>query len=334
MDKKKIIIYIVGGIVSLCVLFVPEIISNAKENELEKPKITTVATTIVSDETGIITEKEIEVNSHEQSDLAVANWFAEYLTSEEQSSKDDSLIKNVSDYQFYARSLGLDKDYFFNPELWEVYYNDEINLNRDITEEDIYLIRLNPYKLLDLYAERVNKTVDELCADLSVSKQTLYYNWGYDPCSVDYEKEHKANKVTYSQKEEEIFGKFNYEDRASIMRTKMLVVSDGNVIFSDSPNDSLEIIRRDNLKTFSDEYYQYSKYSDEERKQQYSIDNIGIRAVIPIKIPNAYNDITDEYAADKEVTAMLNYSPFAYGCKSEDMIDIMSYFSTEVNEDE
>lgn len=287
-------------------------------------------------ETQITEIEEPEINIHENSDKAVADWFKEYFGNEDVSDKDDAKFTDTSDYQYYARTLGQDKNYFLVPEMWEVYYNDEVNLNRDITNEDIYLIRLDPYKLIDLYAENNQCTADELCKMLSASRQLLYYNWGYDPCSVNYGNEHEKNTLTYSEKEEKIFGKYNFENRENVMQCHMLIYNfeDDEMVYESNVSDHLKTQRRDKLKAFTDENYQYSMYSEDERNTAFETDGIGIRAVIPLNMPNAYNKIEDEYAVDRNVSAMVNVSPYSYGFTSEDIVDISVYFESESDEDE
>ena len=82
-----------------------------------------------------------------------------------------------------------------------MYYNPEINLNRDIDCKDVYLIRIDPNKLMDIYSARMGMSVDELCKGLAVTKEQLYYNWGFMPSSIDYETKHNNGEVTYSEKE-------------------------------------------------------------------------------------------------------------------------------------
>ena len=82
-------------------------------------------------------------------DKEIALWLKNYLVVPE-------YFLDIEDYQYYARAIGQDKDYFLNPDMWEVFYNSDINRNRDINGLDIYLVRLNPNKLLEVYAENNN----------------------------------------------------------------------------------------------------------------------------------------------------------------------------------
>ena len=175
-------------------------------------------------------------------DEIICNWMYKSLTDSEE-------FTDISNYQYYARTLGLEKDYFLDPQLWEVYYNPDLNINNEINGKEIYLIRLNPYQLLNIYAERNNCTVDELCAALSATKEQLYYNWGYNPAWVNYDKNHADLKVFASDKEISIFGASNSEDRAAVMRTHTLTVDtlDNNICSYSSAVDSRLKIRRMDL---------------------------------------------------------------------------------------
>lgn len=288
-----------------------------------------------TEETEEIATEAPAVNVHEESDRIVGEWFGYYLSAEDVSEKDSSIFSDQIDYQYYARGLGQDKDYFLSPDMWEVFYNEDININRDITGEDIYLIRLDPEKLLELYAKNNDTTVEGICQELSTTKDVLYYNWGYDPCSVNYASKHKDNKVAFSQKEIQIFGKVNFEERDTVMKTHMITVKDGEAVYSSELEDYLDILRRDTLQAFTDDCNIYSQYSDIEKNGVYKVDGISIRTVIPLNMPNADMSVweDEELIADRGVTAFLNYSPFSYGCKSEDKVNIMQYIE-EVSEDE
>lgn len=47
-------------------------------------------------------------------------------------------------------------------------------------------------------------TAEEVCSALGVTRDGLYYNFGYTSNSVDYAKNHKENKVTYPETEKKI----------------------------------------------------------------------------------------------------------------------------------
>lgn len=257
-----------------------------------------------------------------ESDKLVAKWFAEYIT-------DSENFSDITNYQYYARTLGLDKDYFLSAEMWQVFCNPEININRDIDCKDIYLIRIDPNKLMDIYSARMGITVEELCQTLSITREQLYYNWGYIPSSIDYETKHNNNTVTYSDKETEIFGEFNGENRVNVMKTHLLEVSyDGEISYSSSVSDRLRIKRRDILNTYTDDNYLYSSYNDEEKSAQFTVNGIGIRAVIPLTIPNAWNEAE---TTDRAISTMINVAPYAYGCTDADIIAVADYLTMEDN---
>ena len=124
-------------------------------------------TVVAESETTIVTEPPAPAVEYSDSDKMAIDWFIEDMT-------DSETFSDVTDYQYYARTLGLEKDYFLNPEMWEVFYSENININKDIDDKEYYLIRLNPYKLLDVYAEKNNTDVDKLCDSHSVSPAQLY----------------------------------------------------------------------------------------------------------------------------------------------------------------
>lgn len=273
-----------------------------------------------------VTELPIPEIEYSDSDKMAIDWFIEDMT-------DGETFSDVTDYRYYARTLGLDKDYFLNPEMWEVFYNEEININKDIDDKEYYLIRLNPYKLLDVYAENNNTDVDKLCDMLSVTPAQLYYNWGYNPVSVDYGSKHEKNTATYSEAEQKIFGAYNGEKRNTVMSTHLLVVdnAEGVCTYQSAMTGSLSIRRRDKLQAFTEISSIYSAYSEAEKSPAFKVNDIGIRTVIPITIPNAWNEALD---FDADITTMINVSPYSYGCIDEDIIDIMPYINKQAENKE
>lgn len=263
--------------------------------------------------------KNVPKVEYSESDKIAIDWFIEDMTEKE-------TFSDVTDYQYYARTLGLEKDYFLNPEMWEVFYSENININKDIDDKEYYLIRLNPYKLLDVYAEKNNTDVDKLCDSLSVSPAQLYYNWGYNPNSVDYGSKHEKNTATYSEEEQKIFGAYNSENRNVVMNTHLLIVdnAEGICTYQSTVTSSLSILRRDKLKAFTEISPLYSAYTEAEKSPAFSVNGIGIRAVIPLTLPNAWSEAAE---ADTSITAMINASPYAYGCTDNDIIDIMPYIN-------
>ncbi len=286
---------------------------------------TEIAESITKIEETTVEIQEVDIVEERETDKIVCNWLYNFLTDSEE-------FTDMYNYRYYARTLGLDKDYFLNPNMWEVYYNPEININNEINGQEIYLIRLNPYQLLNIYAERNNCTVDEICLSLSATKEQLYYNWGYNPAWVDYDKNHADLKVFASEKEINIFGASNGEDRAAVMRTHTITVdtADNNVCYYSSyVGNRLKIRRMDLLGAVSNDVSYYSGYTEQERNASFTVNGIGIRAVIPLSITNAWKNIVE---TDKEITPFVNVSPFAYGCTDENKIEIKDY--SKITEEE
>ncbi|MBD5445335.1 MAG: hypothetical protein HDR29_07270 [Lachnospiraceae bacterium] len=278
-----------------------------------------VGETLVT-ETTTVTETVPEVE-YSDSDKVAIDWLIEDMT-------DKETFSDMTEYQYYARTLGLDKDYFLNPEMWEVFYNEEININKDIDDKEYYLIRLNPYKLLDVYAEKNNTDVEKICDKLSVSPAQLYYNWGYNPVSVDYGSKHEKNTATYSEEEQKIFGTYNGEKRNIVMSTHLLIVdnAEGVCTYQSAMTSNLSIRRRDKLQAFTEITPIYSAYNEAEKSPAFFVNGIGIRTVIPLTLPNAWHEATEP---DNSITAMINASPYAYGCTDEDIVDIMLYINKQ-----
>lgn len=254
-------------------------------------------------------------------DKEIALWLKNYLVVPE-------YFLDIEDYQYYARAIGQDKDFFLNPDMWEVFYNSDINRNRDINGLDIYLVRLNPNKLLEVYAENNSCTVDELCKKISVSKEQLYYNWGYNPASINYYDNHKENKVEYSKDEQMIFGIYNSESRSTVMRTHLIVYdhNEHTITYRSQIDESYEIYRRDILKSYSSNAKLYSEFTEDEKNPAFKVNGIGIRAVIPLSIPNAFINAADTGLGDENVSVMINTSPFSYGCTDEDRLDLEAIY--------
>lgn len=260
-----------------------------------------------------LTQEEKELN-------AVSEWFSDSMTDEEE-------FSDTKEYQYYARTLGLEKDAFLSADMWEVFYSPDININREIDEKAYYLIRLDPKKLMDIYAENNNCTANDICGKMSLTADQLYYNWGYTVSAADYADNHEDNKATYSQLESDIFGQHNGENRQIVMSTHFLVVdiADGNSVKYLSEAKELKIRQRDILRSTTKETYNYSAYTAEEKEPAFSVNGIGIRRVLPLSIPNAFAD-----AADSDITVMVNQSPFSYGCTDADKVVFKS--ESEVSE--
>lgn len=250
----------------------------------------------------------IELTQEEKEINAVSEWFSKSMTDEDE-------FADTKEYQYYARTLGLEKDAFLTADMWEIFYSPDININREIDEKAYYLIRLDPKKLIEIYAANNNCTANDLCGKLSLTADQLYYNWGYTASAIDYAENHEDGKATYSQLEEDVFGKHNGENRQIVMSTHFLVVDieDGNAITYLSESKELKTRQRDFLRSTTKETYNYSAYTDEEKEPAFTVNGIGIRRVLPLSVPNAFPG-----AADSDITVMINQSPFSYGCKDED----------------
>ena len=321
MKIKKSIFLFLAVLLSGC--SVPFLDSGKSDVSEPTETVSDNSETILSEtETEEIPEAAVYIPT--ESDLAVVKWFSESMTDAEE-------FSDLKEYEYYARTLGKDKEYFLSADMWEVFYNkDIVNINADVDEKEIYLIRLDPYKLIDLYAENNGITADELCSRLSVTKEQLYYNWGFDPASVNYAGRHKENTVTYSDEEAALFGKYNGEKRDAVLSTHMIVIDNSSnkkkkyISYESSVSDDLKIYRRDNLKAFTDtnKIYLYSGFSEEEKSAAFKVNGIGIRAVIPLSLPNAFAVSRDSEYGDDKVTVMLNVSPFSYGCTDSDKLNI------------
>lgn len=252
-----------------------------------------------------LSQQEMEIN-------AIAEWFSEGITDSEE-------FEDLKSYQYYARAIGLDKDAFLSADMWEVFYNEDINLNRDIDEKAVYLIRLDPHKLIEIYAQNNKTTVEKICKELSVTPEQLYYNFGYTATSVSYSSNHENYNAAYSDKENNIFGKDNGEKREKVFSTHFLVVdvSDSNSVTYKSSMPEMEIRQRDLLKATTKPSANYSDYTEDERNAAFVVNGIGIRRVIPLSIPNGVAKATDT-----DVTVMYCQSPYSYGCTDSDKVVI------------
>ena len=261
------------------------------------------------------TSADDELTPQEKELKAVRSWFENDMTDEDE-------FSDLTDYQYYSRTIGLEMNDLLSPDMWEVYYSDLINLNKEIDGTSVYLIRLNPDKLLEIWAENSNMTADEICAELGTNRDELYYNFGYSANSVGYAKNHKENKVSYSEAEERIFGADNGENRQTVFSTHFLKVNIAGrygVTYAGT-DENFDIKQRDLLKSITKpKTYSYSDYSPQEYSPAFVINGVGIKRILPLSLPNGWAN-----AADADVTLMFNMSPFSYGCTDEDRIDIFA----------
>lgn len=69
-----------------------------------------------------------ELCQEEKEIQAVRKWFSNSMNDEDE-------FTDTKEYQYYARTLGLEKEAFLCADMWEVFYNPDININRDIDEK-------------------------------------------------------------------------------------------------------------------------------------------------------------------------------------------------------
>ena len=75
--------------------------------------------------TGCMQSKEPELTTEELEHNALVEWFETGMANEDK-------FPDLPDYRYYARTIGLDKDGLIKPDMWEIFYNENININRDI----------------------------------------------------------------------------------------------------------------------------------------------------------------------------------------------------------
>lgn len=265
--------------------------------------------------TGCMQSKEPELTPEELEHNALVEWFETGMVNEDK-------FPDLPDYRYYARTIGFDKDGLIQPDMWEIFYNENININREIDGKAIYLIRLDPNKLMEIWAENNKSTPEE-----------LYYNFGYTSNSINYSKDHKSGKVSYSDIENEIFGPDNGEDRSIVFGTHFLYIDTAGKykVTYESENDDFSVRQRDILKATSELSHNYSDYAHEEIFPGYFLDDVGIRRVLKLDIPNLWSKSVEK-DIDTDASLMFNMSPYSYGCTKEDIIEL--YPETEITESE
>ena len=67
----------------------------------------------------------VELTEEEKEHNAVIAWFENDITDEDE-------FTDLPDYQYYSRTIGLEKNDLLSPEMWEVYYSESININKEI----------------------------------------------------------------------------------------------------------------------------------------------------------------------------------------------------------
>lgn len=271
-----------------------------------------------SDSTEGLTQEERELN-------AVRKWFEQDITDE-----DD--FSDLVHYQYYARTIGLDKDGLLTPDMWEIYYSESININKDIDGQAIYAIRLNPDKLIEVWAANNEMTADELCGKIGTTRDDLYYNFGYTSNSIDYIKGHKENKVTYPDIEDKIFGEHNGENRQIVFGTHFLKVGTGgkNRVTYNSTDEDMDIRQRDLLNSITkSKSYNYSEYDVKELAGVFSVNDVKIRRLLLLDIPSGRTENEGE-----SPIIMFNASPFSYGCTDDDRIELYAEEATKESTEE
>ena len=274
--------------------------------------------------TGCMQSNEPELTPEEQEHNALVEWFETGMANEDK-------FPDLPDYRYYARTIGLDKDGLIQPDMWEIFYNENININREIDGKAIYLIRLDPNKLMEKWAENNESTPEEICAEIGTTPDELYYNFGYTSNSINYAKDHKSGKVSYSDVENEIFGPDNGEDRSIVFGTHFLYIDTSGKykVTYESENDDFSVRQRDILKATSEVSHNYSDYAHEEIYPGYFLENVGIRRVLKLDIPNLWSKSVEK-DIDTDASLMFNMSPYSYGCTKEDIINL--YADPKVDE--
>lgn len=276
--------------------------------------------------TGCMQSNEPDLTPEEQEHNALVDWFENVIGNEDK-------FPDLPDYCYYARAVGLDKDGLIQPDMWEIFYNENININREIDGKAIYLIRLDPNKLMEKWAENNDSTPEEICAEIGTTPDELYYNFGYTSNSINYSKDHKSGKVSYSDVENEIFGPDNGEDRSIVFGTHFLYIDTSGKykVTYESENDNFTVRQRDILKATSEVSHNYSDYTYDELHPGYFLDNVGIQRVLKLNIPNLWSKSVEK-DIDTDASLMFNMSPYSYGCTKKDIIEL--YPETEIDESE
>lgn len=266
--------------------------------------------------TGCMQSKEPELTPEELEHNALVEWFETGIGNEDK-------FPDLPDYRYYARTIGLDKDGLIQPEMWEIFYNEDININKEIDGKAIYLIRLDPNKLMEIWAENNETTAEDICRQIGTTPEELYYNFGHTSNSINYAKDHKSGKVSYSDIENEIFGEDNGEDRSIVFGTHFLYIDTAGKykVTYESENDNFTVRQRDILKATSEVSHNYSDYTYDELHPGYFLDGVGIQRVLKLNIPNLWSKSVEK-DIDTDASLMFNMSPYSYGCIKEDIIEL------------
>lgn len=266
--------------------------------------------------TGCMQSKEPELTPEEQEHNALVEWFETGMGNEDK-------FPDLPDYRYYARTIRLDKDGLIQPEMWEIFYNEDININKEIDGKAIFLIRLDPNKLMEIWAENNESTPEAICKKIGTTPEELYYNFGHTSNSINYAKDHKSGKVSYSDIENEIFGEDNGEDRNIVFGTHFLYIDTSGKykVTYESENDNFTVRQRDILKATSEVSHNYSDYTYDELHPGYFLDDVGIRRVLKLNIPNLWSKSVEK-DIDTDASLMFNMSPYSYGCTKDDIVNL------------
>lgn len=110
MQKEKIFAIIISLSLTACASTSASETSGTVSSETESAEEITTAAAI--EQTFVPSEE----------DTIIAKFLKKNLTNSEE-------FTDKKNYQYYARAIGQDKDYFLDPSMWEVFYNDE-DINR------------------------------------------------------------------------------------------------------------------------------------------------------------------------------------------------------------
>ena len=96
-------------------------------------------------------------------------------------------------------------------------------------------------------------------------------------------------------------------------------------------NDNFTVRQRDILKATSEVSHNYSDYTYDELHPGYFLDDVGIRRVLKLNIPNLWSKSVEK-DIDTDASLMFNMSPYSYGCTKDDIVKL--YPEADVDETE
>lgn len=307
----------------------------------------------VTEGTTIVTEAE-KVIKLDTPDDAIAVWFAGLFAENDEersllwanvggrTAQNNDINELIQELQIYSRNLGLGTDYFFNIDMWEVFYNKDYNKNSDITGKHEYVFRINPYKMLEVYAKNNNCSVDELCNEMGVTKEKMYYNWGLITRNVAESYKISAtesNEILFAinlindlpdfKGEQKIFGSIESSSSLNVLNPILsaslgLTVEKINIGFTVLPQRSISKIGKTTDIIVEIEDNTLSKiplmiYAENERgydASQFKYDSKEFKTLI--------SEIENEIENDCYLLSyyMQSRSPFSFGYVPEDIINV------------